>query len=111
VQVWELGSLEVEAHHPQVLRSDDDANRVIALLLPQGESLQEHQVHEHALVLVVRGELLVMANAAARTLPAPSLIHFDPSERHEVRARSECLLVLFLAPWPGPGHPRLRSVA
>jgi hypothetical protein len=50
VQFWELGSLDVEAHHPQVLRSDDDANRVIALLLPEGESLQEHQVHEHALV-------------------------------------------------------------
>jgi quercetin dioxygenase-like cupin family protein len=111
VQFWELGSLDVEAHHPQVLRSDDDANRVIALLLAQGESLQEHQVHEHALVFVVRGELLVIANATERTLAAPSLIHFDPTERHEVRARSECLLVLFLAPWPGPGHPRLRSVA
>jgi quercetin dioxygenase-like cupin family protein len=111
VQFWELGSLDVEAHHPQVLRSDDDANRVIALWLPQGESLQEHQVHEHALVFVVRGQLLVTADATEQTLSAPSLIHFDPSERHEVRARSECLLVLCLAPWPGPGHPSLRASA
>jgi quercetin dioxygenase-like cupin family protein len=111
VEFWELGSLDVEAHHPRVLRSDDEANRVIALLLPAGESLQEHQVHEHALVFVVRGELLVRADVAERTLPAPSLIHFDPSERHEVRARSECLLVLCLAPWPGPGHPSLRLIA
>jgi quercetin dioxygenase-like cupin family protein len=111
VQFWELGSLDVEAHHPQVLRSDDDANRVIALLLAQGESLQEHQVHEHALVFVVRGQLLVTADATEQTLSAPSLIHFDPSERHEVRASSECLLVLCLAPWPGPGHPSLRASA
>jgi quercetin dioxygenase-like cupin family protein len=111
VQFWELGSLDVEAHHPQVLRSDDDANRVIALLLAQGESLQEHQVHEHALVFVVRGQLLVTADATEQALSAPSLIHFDPSERHEVRARSECLLVLCLAPWPGPGHPSLRASA
>jgi quercetin dioxygenase-like cupin family protein len=105
VQVWELDHLHVAAHHPQILRSDDDANRVIALLLPQGESLQEHQVHEHALVFVVRGELLVSAGASERTLSAPSLIHFDARERHEVRAISECQIVLCLAPWPGPGHP------
>src|SRR5271155_1533117 len=74
MQFWELDRLRVAAHHPQVLRSDDDANRVIALLLPQGESLQEHQVHEHALVFVVRGELLVSAGASERTLSAPSLI-------------------------------------
>jgi quercetin dioxygenase-like cupin family protein len=105
VQFWELAHLRVQAHQPQILRSDDDANRVIALLLPEGESLQEHQVHEHALVFVVRGELLVSAGADEQTLAAPSLIHFDPAERHEVRALSECELVLCLAPWPGEGHP------
>ena len=105
VQVWELDRLRVAAHHPQILRSDEDANRVIALLLPKDEVLQEHQVHEHALVFVLRGELLVSAGANERTLSAPSLIHFDPGERHEVRAISECELVLCLAPWPGPGHP------
>ena len=105
VEIWELNHLRVAAHNPQILRSDDDANRVIALLLPQGESLQEHQVHEHALVFVVRGELHVSAGPSERTLTAPSLIHFDPGERHEVRAITECQLVLCLAPWPGPGHP------
>lgn len=78
---------------------------MIVLLLPQGECLQEHQVHEHALVFVLRGELLVSADASERSLSAPSLIRFDPAERHEVRAISECQLVLCLAPWPGPGHP------
>ncbi len=105
MQIWELDRLRVAAHHPQILHSDEGANRVIALLLPQGERLQEHQVHEHALVFVVRGELLVSAGASERSLSAPSLIHFDPAERHEVRAISECQLVLCLAPWPGPGHP------
>jgi quercetin dioxygenase-like cupin family protein len=111
VQIWELDRLRVAARQPQILRSDDDANRVIALLLPQGEVLQEHQVHEHALVFVVRGELLVSAGSNERSLSAPSLIHFDPGERHEVRAVSECLLVLCLAPWPGPGHPSQPAAA
>jgi len=105
VEIWELDHLDVAAHRPRILRSDDDANRVIALLLPEGESLQEHQVHEHALVFLVRGELVVAAGPTERTLAAPSLIHFDPGERHEVRAISDCQLVLCLAPWPGPGHP------
>jgi quercetin dioxygenase-like cupin family protein len=107
VQFWELDRLRVAAHHPEILRSDDGANRVIALLLPQGECLQEHEVHEHALVFVMRGQLLVSAGATERTLSAPSLIHFHPGERHEVRAISECRLVLCLAPWPGAGHPSL----
>jgi len=111
VQVWELDRLRVAAHHPQILRSDDDANRVIALLLPQGEALQEHQVHEHALMFVLRGELLVSAAASERSLSAPSLIHFAPGERHEVRAISECQLILCLAPWPGPGHPSQPATA
>jgi quercetin dioxygenase-like cupin family protein len=108
VQFWELDRLRVAAHQPQILRSDDHANRVIALLLPQGECLQEHQVHEHALVFVLRGELLVSAGADERTLSAPGLAHFEPGERHEVRAIKECELVLCLAPWPGPGHPNER---
>ena len=105
MEIWELGNLEVAAHRPQILRSDDRANRVIALLLPVGEVLQEHQVHEYALVFVVREDLLVSSGDSERSLPAPSLIHFDPGERHEVRAVSECQLILCLAPWPGPGHP------
>jgi quercetin dioxygenase-like cupin family protein len=94
VEVWELDRLRVAAHHPQILRSDDSANRVIALLLPQGDVLQEHQVHEHALIFLLRGDLLVSAGANERTLSGPSLIHLDPGERHKVRAISECQLVL-----------------
>jgi quercetin dioxygenase-like cupin family protein len=104
VQVWELDRLGLTAHKPQILRSDNGANRVIALLLPEGEVLQEHQVREHALVFVLRGELLVSSGEGERSLPAPSLIYFDPAERHEVRATSECQILICLAPWPGPGH-------
>ena len=95
----------------RAIRSDDNANRVIALLLPQGEALQEHQVHERALVFVTRGQLLVSAGANEPTLSAPSLIHFASGERHEVRAISECQLVLCLAPWPGAGHPSQPATA
>jgi quercetin dioxygenase-like cupin family protein len=105
MQIWQLDQLDVAAHHPRVLRSDDRANRVIALTLPAGEALREHQVHEHALVFLMSGQLLLRADGEQPTLSAPCLIHFDPAERHEVTAVSECQLIICLAPWPGPGHP------
>jgi quercetin dioxygenase-like cupin family protein len=105
VESWQLDSESVEAHAPRVLRSDDDANRIILLLLPEGESLSDHQVHEHALVVVLDGEVVIRAGADEQRLGTHGLGHFEPAERHEVHALKDSRLLIFLAPWPGPGHP------
>jgi quercetin dioxygenase-like cupin family protein len=105
VEVWDLGQEPVEARAPRVLRSDDDANRIVLLSLPAGEQLQDHQVHEHALVLVLSGRLHVLAGDEEHELGPSGMVHFEPAERHEVSAIDDCRLVLFLAPWPGVGHP------
>jgi quercetin dioxygenase-like cupin family protein len=107
MQVWTLDKLSPEPHHPQVLRSDDGATRTIALTLPRGELLQEHQVHEHAWLVVLEGELEVSSGDEQQRLGAGSLAFFDAAERHEVRAVSDARLLLLLSPWPGPGHPNL----
>ena len=108
MESWDVGSLELEPHHPQVLRSDDES-RVIAINLPAGESLQEHQVHERAFLVVAAGEVEVEHGGKVEAGGPGFLAHFDPNERHEVRARSDSRIVLILAPWPGPGHPSLRA--
>lgn len=102
---WQLDAEEVAPHAPRVLRSDDDANRVILLALPAGERLDDHQVHEHALMVVLAGEILVRSSDGEQRLASHALVHFDPGERHEVEAVSDARLLLCLAPWPGPGHP------
>ena len=33
------------------------------------------------------------------------LVEFDPGEDHELRAVEDSKVMLFLAPWPGDGHP------
>jgi quercetin dioxygenase-like cupin family protein len=101
---WDIGSLDIEPHHPQVLRSDDET-RAIAIRLPGGEELQEHQVHERAYMLVADGEIEVSQNGSSVTGGPGFLSHFGPNERRTVRALSEARLVLVLAPWPGVGHP------
>jgi len=109
MEMWNLMNLNVEPHQPQVLRSDEDAARVIAIDLPSGESLQDHEVHEHAWLHVHHGTVEVEAGTESRPAPAGSLIHFSPGERHEVRATEDATLLLILAPWPGDGHPNRTS--
>jgi quercetin dioxygenase-like cupin family protein len=103
VESWDIRSLDLEPHHPQVLRTDAEA-RVIAINLPAGERLQEHQTHERAYLLVADGEVEVEQNGSTETGGPGYVAHFDPTERREVRATSDARLVLILGPWPGQGH-------
>jgi quercetin dioxygenase-like cupin family protein len=102
---WDLTSIAVEPHQPEVITSTDEA-RAIVLELPAGERLQEHEVHERALVHVVSGDATVSTPGGESVdASAGHLFEFDPQERHEVEATSDTRLLLVLAPWPGDGHP------
>jgi len=107
MDAWDIASLDVEPHQPEILRSDPEA-RVIAINLPAGEQLQEHQVHERAWLMVAAGEVEVEQDGSTASGRAGFVAHFDPRERHVVRATSDARLLLFLAPWPGEGHPSQR---
>jgi quercetin dioxygenase-like cupin family protein len=107
METWDIASLDVEPHHPEVLRSDDET-RVIAINLPAGEELQEHQVHERAYLLVAAGEIEIEQGGETVSGGPGFLAHFDPAERREVRAKSDARVALLLSPWPGEGHPSRR---
>jgi quercetin dioxygenase-like cupin family protein len=108
MQTWDLSTLDVQPHQPQVLASDDEG-RVIAINLPAGESLKEHQVHERAWLVVASGEVEIDDAGGATVTGGPGfLAAFDPKERHGVRSTADARLLLVLSPWPGEGHPRQR---
>jgi quercetin dioxygenase-like cupin family protein len=104
METWDVRSLQIEPHHPQVLRSDDET-RAIAISLPAGEELQEHQVHERTYLVVVDGEISISADGGSVSGGPGFLAHFEPNERRTIQATSDARLVLVLAPWPGEGHP------
>lgn len=106
---WDLRSIDVEPHRPVVLHSTRGEARSVALALPAGEALSEHQVHERAHVVVVDGEVEVEADGNTISAGPGALFVFDPGERHEVRATADARLLLVLAPWPGDGHPGARD--
>lgn len=108
MQTWDISSLGVRPHQPEVLASDEEG-RVIVINLPAGERLREHQVHERAWLVVAAGAVDIDDADGDTVSGGPGLLAaFDPNERHEVRATEDTRLLLLLSPWPGVGHPSAR---
>jgi quercetin dioxygenase-like cupin family protein len=107
VETWKLAQIETPggSRSPVVLKSDDEARAVLVGLDP-GQELGDHQVKEHAWIVVVEGSVTLRAGAEQVDAPAGTLARFEPDERHSVRSDGGAKLLLLLAPWPGPGHFR-----
>jgi quercetin dioxygenase-like cupin family protein len=107
VQSWNLLELETRGgtRSPIVLHSTDEARAVLIGIDP-GQELGDHQVHEHAYIVVVAGQVRI--EAADETLEAGpgTLIRFEEKERHRVYSAEGARVLMILAPWPGPGHYR-----
>jgi quercetin dioxygenase-like cupin family protein len=97
-------------HSPEILASGDEA-RAIALMIPAGESFDDHQVHERAWLTVLDGEVDISSSDGGSVVGRSGLlVEFAPGERHAIHARSDARLVLLLTPWPGVGHPGAMSL-
>jgi quercetin dioxygenase-like cupin family protein len=105
MESWDLTTLDVPVHKPAVLKSENGVARAIAVNLPAGEALQDHEVHEHAYVIVASGELEIEHTGGTITAGPGTVAHFEPKERHAVKATQDTRFMLLLAPWPGDGHP------
>ncbi len=111
MQSWSVGAADVLPHHPEVVYSGP-TGRAILVNLPAGERMVEHQVHEHTWLVLTAGKLELADPDDGNLTGGPGLlIHWDPNERHEVRAIEDSRFLLLLAPWPGDGHPSERARA
>ena len=107
MQSWRLPEIATPTgtRSPVVLKSEDEARAVLIGLDP-GQELGDHQVKEHAWLLVVEGTAEIASADGKIEAPAGTLAHFEPNERHSVGSDSGAKILLLLAPWPGPGHFR-----
>lgn len=107
MQRWNLREIETPggSRSPVVLDSDPTARTVLIGLDP-GQALGEHEVKEHAFLLVIDGTVRIEAGNEALDATPGMLFQFAPEERRAVSTAEGARLLLFLAPWPGPGHYR-----
>jgi quercetin dioxygenase-like cupin family protein len=107
VESWNLREIETPggSRSPVVLKSEDEARAVLIGLAP-GQELGDHQVKEHAWLLVVDGTVRVRAGSEEIEAGPGTLAHFEPDERHSVQSDEGGTILLLLAPWPGVGHYR-----
>jgi len=100
VQHWDLRALDVQPHQPRGLHSEGEG-RSIAISLPAGEALQEHETHERAWLVVVDGEdsgdAIGLADLEALE---PSDFHFEPTWRAVVP--SDLLTLIYTSGTTGP---------
>lgn len=111
MKTWSLNELDTRPRQPEIIESTADA-RAIVIDLPAGESLDDHEVHERAWLVVVAGEIEVTALDSSESAAGGvgTLVEFEPTERHRVDARSDARFLLLLTPWPGLGHPGALSL-
>ncbi len=104
---WRLPEIETPdgSRSPVVLHSSDEARAVLIGLNP-GQELGDHQVKEHAFLVVVEGKARIEAGGESIEADAGTLVKFEPDERHIVASDAGAQILLLLAPWPGEGHYR-----
>lgn len=107
MRTWDLLAIETPdgSRSPVVLHSDDEARALLIGLHP-GQGLGDHQVKEHAFVLVVDGSVRVDSGGDRLDAGPGTLLQFEPDERRAVATDAGAKLLMVLAPWPGPGHYR-----
>jgi quercetin dioxygenase-like cupin family protein len=107
MQTWKLPEIDTPegSRSPVVLLSEEPGRAVLIGLHP-GQELGDHQVKEHAWVVVVEGTAQISSGDETIEAPVGTLAHFEPDERHAVRSEQGAKFLLLLAPWPGVGHYR-----
>ena len=104
---WNLSEMEAPdgTRDPVILHSDEEG-RAVMIRLDPGQQLGEHQVKEHAFVVVLEGRAQLGAGDHAVDAGPGTLAFFEPDERRVISSAEGARLLMLLSPWPGEGHYR-----
>lgn len=104
MKTWDLVDYDVQFRKPEVIGGAEEG-RAILVNLPAGESLTEHQVKERATVVVILGRVEISTtNGESAVGGAGTMVVFEPTERHSVKAVEDTRFLLLLAPWSLEDH-------
>lgn len=101
MRIWDAGEAGAAPHAPRVLETNEEF-RLIAVQLPTGEDLGDHETHEGAVAVVTRGRVRVEGSDAVggQEVSQGGVVSFAPGERRAITAVDDSDLVVMFAPWP-----------
>ena len=104
MESWDLTAIPTPGGtlSPVVLHSSE--MRAVLIGFDPGQELGDHQVKEHAWIVVLDGEIEAERGGERVTAGPGTLLSFPPDERHAVRSVDGARILLLLSPWPGVGH-------
>jgi quercetin dioxygenase-like cupin family protein len=107
MQSWDLREIQAPdgMRDPVVLHSDDEG-RAVMIRLDPGQELGEHQVKEHAFIVIVEGSARIGAGDDAIDAGPGTLALFEPDERRVIASPDGARILMLFSPWPGEGHYR-----
>ncbi len=102
---WDLRAIETAggSRSPIVLHSEEEGRAVLIGLEP-GQELGDHQVKEHAFLVVVEGRARIDSGGDSIDAGVGTLVLLEPNERRSVSSPDGARVLLLFAPWPGEGH-------
>jgi quercetin dioxygenase-like cupin family protein len=106
VEHWNLTEIDAPNGTRDAVVLQDDGGRAILIAIQPGQALGDHQVKEDAWLTVVEGSVRIEAGGEQVEAGVGALFRFDPDERRSVASDGGARVLLFLAPFPGPGHFR-----
>jgi quercetin dioxygenase-like cupin family protein len=107
MQSWDIREIQAPdgMRDPVVLHSDDEG-RAVMIRLDPGQELGEHQVKEHAFIVIVEGSARIGAGDDAIDAGPGTLALFEPDERRVIASPDGARILMLFSPWPGEGHYR-----
>ena len=104
LESWDIASLDLQPHHPQVLRSDEHT-RAIAINFTRGRNVAGARDPRGGLPDRERGPGRARAGRGDRGRRHGVCGAFSAPRAARGARQGDSRLLLILAPWPGVGHP------
>ena len=105
MQSWDLKAIETPggSRSPVVLHSEEPG-RAVLIGLDAGQELGDHQVKEHAWLLVVDGSVAVAAGDDSIDAPAGTLVFAEPGVKRTAFAEEDGTTVVVVGGKPGKAY-------
>ena len=106
VRTFDLSALiqfDVEKPHVQILSEIGDA-RMLLISFRAGQEIGEHLSPSKVLVQILRGAFVLTAGGKAIDLHNDVLLQIEPGMWHSVRAKTDAVMLVTMAPSPVKIH-------